>query len=179
MVYQENKEYVKAAAALKKSFLSAKYSHDADGYARLGTIYLLGKDYDNAKTAFEDALKIDPDNSGALHNLGIIYLNRNDLVNAELVFRKVYALNSENPGVIFMLAQVLERTEKTIPEAITLYSKALSLAPNNVQGYVNLGNLCLKTGDRQRALLAYEKALELSPGSRELRAQVDALKNQR
>jgi tetratricopeptide (TPR) repeat protein len=181
VIYVEQKEYDKAEQAIKMAQHSEKYNYNSnpETYSRLGTVYLLKRDFGKAEQAFLSALKLDPENSEALHNLGIIYLNRNDLSSAERVFRKVYKLNQENPWVCMMLAQVLARNEKTLSEAITLYNKALLLDPGNTQGYVDLGNIYLSTGDRVNALHAFEKALELSPGDRRLKSQVETLKPQR
>jgi tetratricopeptide (TPR) repeat protein len=181
VIYMELKQYDKAETALLFSQRAELYDTDPEVYSRLGTIYLIKEDFDKAEKAFAHSLSIDPSNPdpGALHNLGIIYLSRNDLPRAEQAFRAVYKLNPENPGVCMMLAQVLSRNEKTMNEAISLYTKALALSPQNVQGYVDLGNLYLVTGDPKKALLAYEKALVLNPGSRELTSKVEELKNQR
>jgi Flp pilus assembly protein TadD len=180
-IYVEQKEYDKAEQAIKMAQHSKKYNYNSnpETYSRLGTVYLFKREFGKAEQAFLSALKLDPENSEALHNLGIIYLNRNDLASAERVFRKVYKLNQENPWVCMMLAQVLARNEKTLSEAITLYNKALLLDPGNTQGYVDLGNIYLSTGDRVNALHAFEKALELSPGDRRLKSQVETLKPQR
>jgi tetratricopeptide (TPR) repeat protein len=175
-IYEEAKEYTKAIATIKLAIRSDKYGFDPTVFNRLGTIYLIQEDFDNAQKSFEFTLKIDPDDAGAIHSLGIVYLKKGDTANAERMFRIAFKLNPENPAVIFMLAQVLSKNDKSIPEAISLYTKGLSLSPRNTQGYVDIGNLFIRVGDRGNALVAFEKALELSPGSKDLRKQVDALK---
>jgi cytochrome c-type biogenesis protein CcmH/NrfG len=157
---------------------SEKFDYNPEAYTRLGTIHLFKEELDKAEKAFLTALKLEPDNSGALHNLGIIYLQQNDPARAEQAFRSVYRLNPENPGVCLMLAQVIARNPQGISEAISLYNQAISLDPRNTQAYIDLGNLYLKAGDRANAARAVERAAQLNPTNRNLRAQADALKRQ-
>ncbi|MCE5252393.1 tetratricopeptide repeat protein, partial [bacterium] len=130
-IYMDKKEYEKA----EQSFNAVlRYRNDVDTYNRLGTVQLMMKEYGKAENSFITTLRIDSNNAQALHNLGIIYMNRNDFARAEQAFRAVYQLNPDNPNTCFMLAKVLSMNERTIPDAITLYSKALTLMPANIQG---------------------------------------------
>ena len=69
--------------------------------------------------------------------------------------------------------------DRTIPEAISMYNKSLSLVPSNIQGYIELGNLYLRIGNKAQAINEFEKALKLDPDAQDLRAQIDKLKRQR
>jgi tetratricopeptide (TPR) repeat protein len=177
-IYMEQKNYTKAEQTLREAMRSEKFDYNPEAYTRLGTIHLFKEELDKAEKAFLTALKLEPDNSGALHNLGIIYLQQNDPARAEQAFRSVYRLNPENPGVCLMLAQVIARNPQGISEAISLYNQAISLDPRNTQAYIDLGNLYLKAGDRANAARAVERAAQLNPTNRNLRAQADALKRQ-
>ena len=178
-LYMEQKQMDKAEKALKAAQRSEKYDTDPEVFSRLGTIYLFKNDLEHAEEALATAAKLDPGDVGALNNLGIVYLKRNDLDRAEQTFRAVYQMNSENPGVCLMLAQILSRKSKGISEAISLYNKAISLNPTNMQAYMDLANLFAKSGDRANAIQVLEKALEVNPNSRELRAQIEAFKRAR
>jgi len=175
-VYTEMKLYDKAKQAISRAMRSEKYDYDAEAYTRLGTICLYKQELDEAEKAFENALKHDSENIGALHNLGIIFLQKNDPDRAEQAFRTVYRLNPENPGACLMLAQVVARSPQGISEAISLYNQAISIDPRNIQAYLDLGNLYLKRGDRVNAARAVERAAQINPADRNLRAQADALK---
>jgi len=98
---------------------------------------------------------------------------------AERAFRTVYQMNPNNPDVCFMLGRVLSINNRTIPEAISMYNKSLSLMPSNTQGYIELGNLYLKVGNRAQAINEFEKALKLNPDAKNLKVQIDKLKRQR
>jgi len=173
VIYFNDKEYDRA----ERSFQNVlKYKVDADAYSRLGRIYYLRKDYDRAEKGFENALKIDPNNIGAINDLGIIYMYKQEFDKAEKSFRIVYQMNPNNPNVCYMLGKVLSMNNRTIPEAISMLTKVISLMPKNTQAYIDLGDLYLKIGDKNRAITAFEKAVELDPDLPEVKAQLDNLK---
>jgi len=145
----------------------------------LGIIYKIKKEYDKAQMKFETALKLDPDYINAHYELGKIYMMKKEYDKAERAFRTVYQMNPNNPDVCFMLGRVLSINNRTIPEAISMYNKSLSLMPSNTQGYIELGNLYLKVGNRAQAINEFEKALKLNPDAKNLKVQIDKLKRQR
>ena len=69
--------------------------------------------------------------------------------------------------------------DNTVPEAISLYVKGLSLMPSNFQAYIDLGNLYLKIGNTVNAVSEFERALRLNPDAQYLRAQIEQLKQGR
>ena len=88
-------------------------------------------------------------------------------------------MDPNNPNVCIMLGRVLSMNNRTIPEAISMYNKSLSLAPSNIQGYIELGNLYLIIGDKTQAINKFEKALKLDPNAQDLKEHIDKLKQQR
>lgn len=75
-----------------------------------------------------------------------------------------------------MLGKVLSVKSDSIDRAISLYRKALSMQPD-IEGYIDLGNLYLKIGDRAKALSAFENALQLDPDAQELKVYIDKIKS--
>ena len=51
-----------------------------------------------------------------------------------------------------------------LAEALSLYERAIQLAPELARAHMNRGNILLANGDASGALNAYEKAIELEPG---------------
>ncbi len=177
-LYMDRKRYDRAEQAFRNAMRSEKYDYDPEAFARLGTVCLYQEKLDAAEQAFTSSLKLDPENMGARNNLGIVYLKKNDLPRAEQVFRQLYQMNPEHPGICLMLAQVLGRREQGLNEAISLYNKSISMAPRNIQAYLDLAALYLKTGDRVNAARVLDRASQVAPGDRAIRAQVDALRRQ-
>ncbi len=151
----------------------------ASAHVNLGVVYLNRKEYEKAQMKFETALTLDPEFADAHHRLGLIYMMKKEFDKAERAFRTVYQTNPNNPNVCFMLGRVLSINDRTIPEAISMYNKALSLMPSNIQGYIELGNLYLKIGNRAQAISEFEKALKLDPNAQDLKEHIDKLKRQR
>jgi len=54
-----------------------------------GTALALKKDYDGARSAFENSLKLDPDNGAARNNLAEIEFNAKHYAEAERLYREV------------------------------------------------------------------------------------------
>jgi Flp pilus assembly protein TadD len=148
---------------------------DTEALTRLGEIDVQSGRIAEAESNFLAALKIDAKNMGALHNLGIVYMTRKEYAKAEEAFKTVYAANPANPNACFMLATVYGLRQETAGQAIELYKKGLSLAPRNIQGYIDLGNLYLKTGRENLAREEFGKALELKPDDAQLREMVQRL----
>ncbi len=174
-LYMLNKEYDKAEKAFETV---VKKEFDSEAYIRLGTIHFIREEYDKAEKEFKAVLKINPENARALHNLGLIYMNMKQFDKAEKDFRTVYMMSPNDPYICFILGNVLSMNKRTIPEAISMYNKSLSLMPSNTQGYIDLGNLYLKIGRKEQAINEFEKALKLNPDAQELKEQIDKLKKQ-
>ncbi|MBN1291182.1 MAG: tetratricopeptide repeat protein [Candidatus Latescibacteria bacterium] len=175
VIYMGEKDFEKARESFE---LVLRYKTDIDTYLRLGTIHLYDKEYDKAEDRFKTALRIDSQNPQALHNLGIIYMNKKEFDKAENAFRHAHKLDPNNPNACFMLAKVLSMKNNTVPEAISMYIKGLDIMPLNIQGYIDLGNLYLKIGNKASAIQEFEKALRLNPEAQQLRVQIDRLKQQ-
>jgi len=151
----------------------------ASAHLNLGIVYLNRKELEKAQMKVETALKLDPVFADAHYELGIIHMIKKEYDKAESAFRTVYQINPNNPNVCFILGRILSLDNKTIPEAISMYNKSLSLAPSNIQGYIELGNLHLRIGNKTQAINEFEKALKLNPDAKNLKAQIDMLRQQR
>ncbi len=66
------------------------------------------------------------------------------------------------PEAYFNLA-LLEKNEKNLPEAISMYQKAIEQKPDYVQAYNNLGVAQINANDLEGARSSYEKALSIDP----------------
>ena len=154
-------------------------SERANVHYFLGSIYLKREEMEKAQEELEYALKITPRDIRVLHNLGIVYISTGDLDRAENALRTVYTMNPNNPVVCFLLGGVLGVKRQTLPEAISLYTRGLSIMPTHVPGFLELGNLYLLAGNKNMAITMFEQVLKLNPSIPDLRAQINALKQQK
>ena len=61
-------------------------------------------------------------------------------------------------------------------DAIAWYQKALALKGNIIETLNSLGECYLKTGDKEQALRAWKKSLELNPKQENIKEMIEKLK---
>ena len=94
-------------------------------------------------------------------NIANSYYQQNDLPNAAATYRKAIDFsNGAFSPALFNMASVYFRL-KQYPECVAAYHRALKLEPENVSGWLYLGEAYGKTGDAVGALRAIEKAYQL------------------
>jgi tetratricopeptide (TPR) repeat protein len=119
------------------------------------------KNYDEAKTYFEKASKI---NEKPEYLLGIsgIYLINNDLYNAEKILKKAVELDGSNPDIHNNLG-VIYSEKKEYKKAIKKFERAIELNPKSADAFYNLGLVYTRMGKNNEAKYYYNKAIELNP----------------
>jgi len=156
---------------------SLEIDAENDGiWYRLGTLLVQNKRLVEAQNAFESALKVNPANLSALHGLGLIFLNNKEYGRAADAFRRVWRADPDNPNVCLMLAKALAAPGGDTDEAIRLYRRVEQLAPGP-QVHLELGNLHLRRGEKEKARTEFEKALRLDPGNEKLKDYLSRLES--
>ena len=130
---------------------------------------------DDAKrsvTVFEDALRIDPDNSqarvGLAHALTLIHRNRWDpdraliLARADEAVTRAIALSPNYAHAHYVKAEVLALSRR-FDAAVATYDRAIALDPNHAAAYVARGRSLIAMGRAAETVAPVEKAIRLSP----------------
>ena len=130
---------------------------------------------DDAKrsvTVFEDALRIDPDNSqarvGLAHALTLIHRNRWDpdraliLARADEAVTRAIALSPNYAHAHYVKAEVLALSRR-FDAALATYDRAIALDPNHAAAYVARGRSLIAIGRAAETVAPVEKAIRLSP----------------
>jgi adenylate cyclase len=130
---------------------------------------------DDAKrsvTVFEDALRIDPDNSqarvGLAHALTLIHRNRWDpdraliLARADEAVTRAIALSPNYAHAHYVKAEVLALSGR-FDAAVATYDRAIALDPNHAAAYVARGRSLIAMGRAAETVAPVEKAIRLSP----------------
>ena len=112
---------------------------------------------DEARTAYQEALKVDPNNVDALRGLAQVYVQQNDFDRAFEAYRKAQAKHPKNAGLWLEVAMVHNR-RKEWTEAQTCCRKALELDPENRQAQSLLGMTLARAGEYDKALPHLTKA---------------------
>jgi len=84
------------------------------------------------------------------------------LYEARQILRNFLSLNDSFPELHYNLAQI-SNTTKALGEALEHAWKATQIKPDYRDAWDLLGNILFKVGDFQRALEAYDKALQMDP----------------
>ena len=123
-------------------------------------------------TLFEDALRIDPDNSqarvGLAHALTLIHRNRWDperaliLARADEAVTRAIDLSPNYAHAHYVKAEVLALSGR-FDAALATYDRAIALDPNHAAAYVARGRSLIAIGRAAETVAPVEKAIRLSP----------------
>ena len=110
----------------------------------------------------------------------LLHQGQNEM--AAEAFKKVIAIDkrvgvADREGLIYKYNRlgIALRRQKRFQEAITWYSEALNLAPENPGLHYNIGVACTYSGDYKRAIKEFDTALKLDPTLEEAKVEREKL----
>jgi len=119
---------------------------------------------DRAFKYFEQLVTLNPSHLKGLTRFGEACLERKDFPRAEEVFRQALELDSGNLYALRGLAGAL-RGRRAHTEAIAVWERLLTLAPDDHRVILRLGEAYEHEGDAASAVRAFRLALEVQPGN--------------
>jgi len=122
--------------------------------------------------------RLEPNDPACHLLIGTLALQLRQADRAEAAFRRFIALAPNEAAGYRELARLYINTGQRLAEARTLAGKAVELEPV-ADNYFVLGQACQRANDKQAALAALQKALELAPGNREYQQMYDLTRNGR
>ena len=120
----------------------------------------LGRDGD-ATRQFEESFKLTPHREELVRGMRLQRMG--NLREAERIYRDVLLRDPENVDALRLLAGIAMRA-KQWGDAAVLLEKALDIAPDFYQGWMDLGLAHQEQDDIEAALKAYDRAIRLEPG---------------
>jgi tetratricopeptide (TPR) repeat protein len=123
---------------------------DADDWYDLGCDLELTS-ADEARTAYERALELDPNHVDAHVNLGRLLHEEGAPAAAEKEYRAALDLDPNHDTAAFNLGVALEDLGR-VRDAITAYARAVELDPDNADAHYNLAGLYERRGEKPAAL---------------------------
>jgi len=160
-VYRASGRTAEAIVELKRALELAPNSDEA--YRRLALAYLASGHSPEAIQAYQKAVELNP-YYWVNHNvLGNAYYQLADYGKAAESYRRVIELDPNNPYAYNNLGAVLVQSGK-FREAVEPLQKSLQFSPDG-QAYSNLGIAYFYLRQYDKAIPAYEKAVELAPRS--------------
>lgn len=127
---------------------------------KLAAAYVKGKQLDLAQPLLQDVLAREPNNVTALTLSGDLLLAQGDTQGAIARYDAAYR-RSLTADVLLKLAATHLAAGQTA-EAKKRYEDAVRLFPYRPEGYLGLGDVQLKIGERGKALASYRQALQRS-----------------
>lgn len=106
---------------------------------------------EEAKDAYERALKADPEHADTHVNLGRLLHDENAPAAAEKHYRAALEAQPDHATAAFNLGVALEDLGRT-EDALQAYKRALALDPENADAHYNLAGIYERRGEKQAAL---------------------------
>lgn len=137
-------------------------------------------DREGALSTYHRALELDPNNPITHYRLGYVYVQKNDLHNAEKFFSSAMQMEKDfAPAIVglgFVYRRMAEKMEegierdKRMNQAESLMLQALSISPRLIDEdgeswWGALGGLYRRNNQVDKAIKAYERAIEVTPHS--------------
>ena len=135
---------------------------------RLADYYLHLQRFDEALNWYLEVIRIQPDNGPAYFFLGHVYEELGRRAQARDAYETVVEVSPDRPEGYLALARFLWQGEDDLQRTRELVQRAVDLAPV-ASNYSFLSQVCLKMGDREAALVAARKAIQLAPQNPEYR----------
>lgn len=153
----------------KKSYQSAAQyiTDDPELYQNLGTACYKLRQYEDAVAAFNDALRVQPNNADALLGRGLAYAQQEKYALALKDYDRAAQLNPQNArifherGVCYALMNQLEK-------AAADFQSAYRLDPENAATCEKLGSTFYQLKNYKEAVESYSRALSLQPSNGQL-----------
>jgi Flp pilus assembly protein TadD len=164
-------EKQEAAAALEE-ILKAHPDH-APSHELLGLALSSLGNNDQALRHLREAVKLWPGQPVYWTNLGIFYLGQSRTEDAETALRRSVELNPKPPA--FRLLGLIRLDQNMGGEAVQLFSKALGLAPDDIESWYYLGLAQHSLAHSEEALRCYEEVLKRAPRHFHAQLQIGTL----
>ena len=120
------------------------------------------KNFDESARLYQDALRAEPKNVGALIGLGMARQRADKHADAEVALQKALAYDPANEPAAFALGVTYFKQERW-KDAMTYFEKSLAKRPDNASGRHYLGIIATKMSLLERAEREFKTALAIDP----------------
>lgn len=119
---------------------------------------------DDVIAAYERAIQLDPESTGALVNLGTIFFNAHRYAEAEKYYNQAINVDPEYALAHFNLGNLCdERGDRG--RALKHYLRAVEIHPNYADAHYNIALLYQTTGQTMKAVRHWRQYLKIDPNS--------------
>ena len=162
-----------AVASRADAYLAIMNKNAAlDDYIKAAEIYRAKNDGNNSMTAYNNALRIDPNSIAALLGRASLRLEHGDEIAAITDYESVVKVDKKNAQAYYGLGEA-RYDQGNYKEAIKHWKDARSLDPNNPEVYQNLMLAYMGDDDLKNVKKSFEKFKELASQDQMARLQAD------
>lgn len=136
-----------------------KFPTNTEGLLKLSELFFIVKQYENAFTKINEALKIDQNLSKAYFLKGDIYKETGDTAKAISSYETAIEQDNQNSGAFFSLGLIY--SSRKSPLAFDYYDNVLRLKPNNVEALYAKGKLLQDLGRFDESIGIYKSLLKV------------------
>lgn len=147
----------------------------AEAHLTLGHILSRLRDFQGARAAFTETVKLDPQSVPALLELSALHLQRLEIDSAIQRAEQAVALGRHNPVAQIALARALAERPEEFPRVERMVAGLLKAFPNVPAVHIAAASFSLRAGNEAAARRAFETALALDPRSSSAAAGLIAL----
>ncbi|HJT46164.1 MAG TPA: tetratricopeptide repeat protein, partial [Chthoniobacterales bacterium] len=146
----------------RSSHVAADLPSSARAYFNYGASLQEEGRLDEAQSAYENALRLDPNYVKVHINMALVFLSKSKLEASRKSYERALELEPQNGEVHGGYAYLLERLGQP-DEARAEYEKAARLSPKSARLLYTYGAFLDKRGDVDGAITQYRRALEVNP----------------
>jgi len=154
-----------AAAGYLAKYVALKPS-DAVSQRSLGDMLYDRKDFDGALRAYRATLSLDPSAKGLYKRFYELAAKRGSPADKELALSGAVTSGEADAAMCGQLGSVFEK-KGLYDKAMTYYSRALQMDPNNATALSSMARCQMKTGKIEDAIITYQQVVALNPNTDE------------
>jgi tetratricopeptide (TPR) repeat protein len=158
IVYQKQHRY--EAAIEKYLALAELRPNDPEVHFNLGKCYQGMRAWDDAAKSFEKALELEPGDGKSHYNLALTLRALGRYQDELVALENAWRADPDISGIAALLGTVYAREER-FGEAIAAFEASLESEPGVGSVHYHLGSLYAASGERQRALEHFRRAMAL------------------
>ena len=160
IAYKELGSYDRAIAELQQAIsIGGAGEEILTAWQNLGQVYILQKKWDMAINELENALKIYPQNLQIHNDIGIAYYNAGKKGIAERYFYKASEI-APTDYLSFLNLGSYYSQEGRPKDALSVYKRALSLSPENMEIRIRIAFLFEEIGEKEKAVDVYRYIIQ-------------------
>ena len=155
--------------------MAVEHPDTAASFAAKGDTLMTVMEYPSAISAYDEALRIDPNSVPILLSKASALLAMRDASSALNTYRRVVALDPANEAALRETAKLLA-SQARWREGLETVENLLARRPNDVRALELKGDILTNLGRRPEALAAYEAAAALDPQNGNLKQKIEEVR---